>query len=262
MQNNKLAIAIGLAVNYHINADLSVPHWPCFVTGVFPQGDGSYKVNVGGFDTAGNAFAAQDVELVTGSYLAVPPFARLRDIETDTIPINQGNASKDKRAPLVIAATGPLNLIQTPLSQKLLPGHWLYTNLQVRPNAPVTLGSASGAALRVRLNVGCNATGGLEAAAFRGFEQADSVTEQPRLDRANSTSFVFDIEPVTINGIDTFRLSKTPALAAANMVNPHKYPIIHAVRIGNEFGMEELDAWTERTAAGIDQFVRDRINQG
>lgn len=73
---------IGLQVGYHIDADLSVPHWPAFVTAVFPQGDDSYKVNVGGFDTAGNAFAAQDVELVTGLYLAVPPFARLLNIDT------------------------------------------------------------------------------------------------------------------------------------------------------------------------------------
>jgi hypothetical protein len=133
-------------------------------------------------------------------------------------------------------------LIQTPLSQQLMPGEWLTVNLQI--NGSEKLSEID--YWRVRLNTGCGPQGELEGqpAAFRGFETADTPAERARLERANSTSRVFDLQKVG----DHYELDMNAPLVEVAGLEPIKaHPLVHAVRVQS---WEALDEWIRFTAAG------------
>lgn len=84
--------------------------------------------------------------------------------------------------------------IQTPLSKQLLPGDWMWTNLQFRAGSIYRRAMDDVDEVRIQLNVGCDVGGNLRPAAFRGFEQSGSVHSDARLSRHNSTDFLFDVK--------------------------------------------------------------------
>lgn len=144
-----------------------------------------------------------------------------------------------------IAARNPKvpALIQTQLSQQLLPGEWLLVNMQIDG---ADKGIAEVDYWRIRLNTGCGPQGELEGqpAAFRGFEQADTPAERVRLDRANSTARVHDVKRVDGRyelDIDTHLVD----VAGIERIKAH--PRVHAVRVAN---WAALDEWIRFTAGG------------
>lgn len=133
-------------------------------------------------------------------------------------------------------------LIQTPLSQQLMPGEYLLVNMQI--NGAEKLADAD--YWRVRLNTGCGPQGELDGqpAAHRGFETADTPAESLRLARATSTSRCYNVVKVG----DRYLLDESaPLIDAAGIERIKAHPKVHAVRVAN---WEALDEWVRWTASG------------
>lgn len=155
-------------------------------------------------------------------------------------PLPSIDAPMAVKTPLA-AATHPFGMIQTRLSQELLPGEWIVTNLQrVKGEPNLTLTRAA----RISLNVGCDKAGNLLPVFGAGFEQADTPEDQARLARFNSSSMVYDVVLVG----RTYMLDRTTPLVQAAGLTPIKsHPIVHAVRAINR---DALDEWVRWTAQG------------
>lgn len=132
-------------------------------------------------------------------------------------------------APVLIKQDAGTLFFQTELSQKLKPGMWFCTNLQLKPGAPGRSSMSDVQVRRIRENVGCDANGVLQAAAFRGFPGGNTPEQSAALKRAAGSPFVYDI--------DGAHMAHTLGLT------PEKTPLVWSVRAQT---WNDFDEWLAR----------------
>lgn len=153
-------------------------------------------------------------------------------------------------APAVPKTPADLGLFQ----DKRLPGLWIYSTTQLMDK---NHGLTEDQVRRIMLNCGClengvwwDENGDPFPAAFRGFEQADSQTEEARLYRRNATAFVKDIEQVTSrNGSKRWELSSTPLGKVLGLMG-ETTPLIYAVRARTEADLADWIRWAATPKGG------------
>lgn len=152
----------------------------------------------------------------------------------------------------VIATQNGWAFVQTPASQKYLPGEWLCCNLQLLPDAPGRADLTDEQVRRIALNVGCTDDGVRVPAAMRGFPSADTAAEAELYDRCSSTMYVYDVERAFLAGTPVWRLNDDQSMFDVMGVPKGKnYPVVHALRARS---WPDVEDWCQRTRADRDAF--------
>lgn len=169
--------------------------------------------------------------------------------------VASGKAVPDSVAPPPAKLTPTsAGLFQNDDSRQYMPGVWLYSTTRLMRKDH---GLTEDQVRRIMLNCGClengvwwDENGDPFPAAFRGFEQADSKTEEARLYRRNATAFVKDIEQVTSrNGTKRWELSSTPLGKVLGLMG-ETTPLIYAVRARTEADLADWIRWAATPKGG------------
>lgn len=204
--------------------------WPALITYVH----GPNMINIGGFTPNGEPFARTSVRLLQDddkpyndneAYAAWMPYQ-----------VAQAAAQAQTVVPAVVKG-GPTpedcQLIQPFNLREINPNVWLYVNLQLGEADSEKITPRNRAAIRI--NCGCDDDGNLQPAFGRMFEQADSVTENARLERINASPRVGE---VTEN--PPYRETGRPLGAVLGLLGENKVPMIYALRAKNWAAVQEF----------------------
>lgn len=198
-------------------------------------------VNLSVFDPNGNQRPVTSVQLLQEG----------DDIPTGNamyaqwIPYQLGQARAQEQAaavvpqPVVLDTPESWNLIQPFNLARINPNVWVYCNLQLTETSANKISPRNRAAIRI--NCGCDDDGNLQPVGNRMFEQADSVAENARLDRINSSPRVGEI-----TAAEPFHETGRPLGAALGLLGENKVPRIYALRATNWAAVQEwIDANAE-----------------
>lgn len=209
--------------------------WAAMVTRVWSD----RCVNLGGFDPNGNPFARTSVTLLQEG----DPIPTGNAMYAQWMPYQIGQAKAQAQDKIPAAVSGA----QTPQDYQLIqpfnlaeinPNVWVYCNLQLSETSANNISPRNRAAIRI--NCGCDDNGNLQPAFGRMFEQADSVTENARLGRINSSPRVGEVTETA-----PFHETGRPLGAVLGLLGENKVPLIYALRAKNWAAVQE---WIDTNA--------------
>lgn len=216
--------------------------WPALVTYVH----GDRMINIAGFNSNGTPFSRTSVRLLQDdekpSYEGEPV--------ASWMPYQVAQAAT-VTAPPVTSTPPPQKIDETPADLQLIqpfdlgkinPRVWLYVNLQLGEADSDKITARNRAAIRV--NCGCDDDGNLQPVFGQMFEQADSVHEQARLDRINSSPRVMEVSTTP-----PYRTTGRSIGEAIGFLGQNKVPLIYALRAKNWAAVQEWITTNAETLA-------------